>query len=410
MRFTFLALLCVGTAAAQPHYKVKLTADLNRQLLRGEETIEFFHQAGTVDFQKQPGLRIIGSAVADGEVTEKDDLISVQLRTGGTHLLKLNYSVGPTHGLKWFEHQAGFDTAFYCEAWMVCDNTPNQRATMVLEIVVPAPSGLKAVGPGRFKKQWRDSEGEHFLFEQAQPVQTYLFSFGVAKLSRSIKGRFVLLVLDNAPHENAIRKTADAYAFFRSKAGVDLDAPYYTQASMPDNIEQEAAGMALMPSDFLVDLEEKDDPSLMSHELAHQWWGVMVGIRSWSDFWLNEGFADFMMDAYLERCKGRGAYDSQMAAARQRLAELKAQGHDRPLHWEGWRNSQEALGRIPYVKGALLLDHLRALLGEDKFWSGIALYTKRNLGRLVDSQDFERAMEDASGRDLKLLFDAEVYH
>ena len=70
----------------------------------------------------------------------------------------------------------------------------------------------------------------------------------------------------------------------------------------------------------------------------------------------------------------------------------------------------DALGRVPYVKGALFLDRLRTELGEEKFWGGIALYTSRNARRLVDSQDFERAMEEASGRDLKTLFDEAVYH
>ena len=67
-------------------------------------------------------------------------------------------------------------------------------------------------------------------------------------------------------------------------------------------------------------------------------------------------------------------------------------------------------GEIPYVKGALFLDRLRTTLGEEKFWQGIALYTSRNAQRLVDSRDFQRAMEEASGRDLEALFEEAVYH
>lgn len=148
----------------------------------------------------------------------------------------------------------------------------------------------------------------------------------------------------------------------------------------------------------------------MAHELAHQWWGVLVGIRSWSDFWLNEGMATFMADAYLEHHNGRAAYDQEIASTKDRMEELRAQGKDRPLHWEAWKDAHDALGRLPYVKGALFLDRLRTELGEEKFWGGIALYTSRNAQRLVDSQDFERAMEDASSRDLKPLFDEAVYH
>ena len=52
---------------------------------------------------------------------------------------------------------------------------------------------------------------------------------------------------------------------------------------------------------------------------------------------------------------------------------------------------------------------LRTELGDEIFWRGIGLYTSANARRLVDSRDFERAMEKANGRDLKALFDEAVY-
>jgi aminopeptidase N len=176
------------------------------------------------------------------------------------------------------------------------------------------------------------------------------------------------------------------------------------------DIAQEAAGMALMSEKYLDELETKDDVALLAHELAHQWWGVSVGIRSWSDFWLNEGMAEFMADAYLEQHKGRAAYDAQIAELTRGMSVLRERGRDRPLHWQGWKDAHEALGVIPYVKGALFLDRLRTELGEEKFWKGIGLYTSRNVRRLVNSHDFESAMEEASGRDLRSLFDSDVFH
>ena len=165
-----------------------------------------------------------------------------------------------------------------------------------------------------------------------------------------------------------------------------------------------------MSEEYLADLTDKDDVQLMAHELAHQWWGVLVGIRSWSDFWLNEGFAEFMSDAYIEKHQGRAAYEKQMADLKERMQKLREGGKDRPLHWEEWKDAHEALGEIPYVKGALFLDRLRTELPEVTFWRGIGLYTSRNARRLVDSTDFQRAMEEASGRDFRELFDEAVYH
>jgi aminopeptidase N len=411
MRFAFLLFLGATVAQAQStHYTVKLTPDFDHHVLSGEETIEFVGDAGKTEWQKQPGLAISGRRSDDGAITVSEQSVKAQLYRSGKHTLELQYTAAAYRGIAWFSDQTGFDTAFYCEAWMVCNTDPAQRAILTLEIVVPAASGLTAVGPGQFKKQWRDAQGEHFAFEQSAPVQTYLFSFGVAKLHRLENGKLVLYASNSDAHRVAFSKTAEAYLFLRGKAGMDLDESQYTQASMPNGIEQEAAALALMPKDFLHELEENGDVGLMTHELAHQWWGVTVGIRSWSDFWLNEGMADFMEDAYLERLKGRAAYDQQITAAKEQLERLRAERKDRPLHWEGWKDAQGALGRIPYAKGALFLARLRTELGEQNFWDGIALYTKRNAGRLVDSRDFERAMEETSGRDLKGLFDEAVYH
>ena len=95
-------------------------------------------------------------------VTDED--VSIRLRTNGKHLLHLQYTAAPTRGITWFRDQPGFDTDFYCEAWMVCDNAPSQRATLTLEIVLPTSSGLGAAGAGQLKKQWRDEKNEHFVF------------------------------------------------------------------------------------------------------------------------------------------------------------------------------------------------------------------------------------------------------
>ena len=419
-RISLCCVVCAFSAAAavaqSTHYSVKLVPDFERQVLRGEETIEFQADAGAIEWEKQAGLRVASADVADGEVTVGEQAVRVRLRTGGRHSLKLKYMAAARRGIKWFADNAGLATAFYCEAWMVCDNSPGQRATLQLEIAVPlrplthGANGFRAVGPGRRGKEWRSRDGDHFVFEQSDPVQTYLFSFGVARLAVGVDGMFSIYAQKMDANKAAFAKTADAYAFLRAAASVDPMNSHYTQAFLPGpSMGQEAAGMALMSQDDLADLAAKDNVQLMAHELAHQWWGVTLGIRSWSDFWLNEGFAEFMSDAYIEKHQGRAAYDKQIADLQDRLKKLREEGKDRPLHWEKWKDAHEALGPIPYVKGALFLARLRTELGDEIFWLGIGLYTSGNARRLVDSGDFERAMEEASGRDLKALFDEAVY-
>ena len=230
----------------------------------------------------------------------------------------------------------------------------------------------------------------------------------VARLVASTKGEFT--VYSSASKRNgALRKTADAAAFLRKRTGVDAIRGGYRQAFLPQaGLAQESSDLALLSEDYLAKLEQDDDVVLMAHELAHQWWGKLVGIRSWSDFWLNEGMAEFISLVYLEQERGHPAYLERIGRLKAEMAEIRGRGADRPLHFETWTDVRDALGRVLYVKGGLFLDRLRTELGEEIFWRGIALYTARYAWQLVDSRDFQHAMEEASGRTLYPLF-LEVY-
>jgi hypothetical protein len=82
----FCAFSAAAAAVAQStHYSVKLVPDFERQLLRGEETIEFQAEAGAVEWEKQAGLRVVSADVADGEVTVAEQAVRVRLRSGGRH-------------------------------------------------------------------------------------------------------------------------------------------------------------------------------------------------------------------------------------------------------------------------------------------------------------------------------------
>lgn len=399
-----LGLIVSAVLGAATQYDVRITVDVERRQIYGREEIRIEHNPGAVEWQKQAGLAVLSAASSSADLTPSATGVRADIRSSGTHRMKFEYTATEGRGLRWLPNGAGMFTAFYCEAWMICSNAPDQRASLRLEIVIPHGT-QSAAGPGTLRKTWRDRQGRHFLFEQSDPVQTYLFSFGVANMVASTRGN-LRIHSGTLGHAAAFQRTADAATFMRERAGVDAIGGGYSQAFLPaPGLAQEAARFALMSEAYLTKLEQDDDVVLMAHELAHQWWGVLVGIRSWSDFWLNEGMAQFMSFVYLEKIHGHAAYLQRIEGVRSELDAIRSKGSDRPLHFEGWTDVRDALGTLPYVKGTLFLDRLRTELGDDVFWRGIALYTTRHAGRLVDSHDFQRALEEASRRNLSIQFE-----
>jgi len=193
--------------------------------------------------------------------------------------------------------------------------------------------------------------------------------------------------------------------FFADKAGVALPGGRYAQLLVAGREAQEAATYSLIGRGELE--RGAADPSsqwVIAHELAHQWWGNLVTTETWRDFWLNEGIATFMTAAWKEHRFGASAYRAELDAARARLTRAREAGWDRPLAFAGPYPNLGTRRAIQYSKGALFMDHLRITLGEEAFWAGLKLFTRRHAGGTVTSIHLQRAMEQASKRDLTPVF------
>jgi aminopeptidase N len=175
-------------------------------------------------------------------------------------------------------------------------------------------------------------------------------------------------------------------------------------------VEQEAVGLTLLPEAYGARLAtQPDDLRLLAHELSHQWYAVGIQCKDWSDFWLNEGLATFMADAFLESKFGKARYEKEIGESRGIYESLVKDGKDRPLSFTDWQTTQQASGRIVYHKGAWVLAQLRKQLGDEVFWRGLKLYTSRQWHTAVVSEDFQKATQDAARKDLSKFFEKWVF-
>lgn len=136
---------------------------------------------------------------------------------------------------------------------------------------------------------------------------------------------------------------------------------------------------------------------VVAHELAHQWFGDLVTCRDWRHLWINEGFATFLTEDWMAEAHGD---DHAGAAAFRHLQQART---ERPLGGS-FHDEVDAPNNNVYHKGFATLHMLRKLAGEEPFWAGVRLFVARHGRGLVTTEDFARAMEDATGLELGWFF------
>jgi aminopeptidase N len=146
-----------------------------------------------------------------------------------------------------------------------------------------------------------------------------------------------------------------------------------------------------------------DARNASAHEIAHQWFGDAVTEDEWDDVWLSEGFATYFADLYTEHFSGRAAF--VQALERGRVGAFNAEHQvKRPVVHQNEKGTGPDLTQLQYQKGGWVLHVLRGQVGTDNFWKGIRLYYQQHRNGHATSDDLRRAMETASGQDLRWFF------
>ncbi len=181
------------------------------------------------------------------------------------------------------------------------------------------------------------------------------------------------------------------YPFLREKYGIaEFARPSYREhQTLP------SYGAALITGDH------KND-AILAHELAHQWFGDFVSVRSWSDVWLNEGFATYAAALWQERWGGTAAYHAAMAAADR--AEFAGS-----LYIPDSTDLAAMFTTTTFEKASWVLHMLRHVLGDAAFFGALRDYLREYGGGNATTADFERVCERRYGRSLAWFFQEWVY-
>jgi aminopeptidase N len=298
-----------------------------------------------------------------GEALRSGTRLTVAVRYGGTPRQVRSKHLG-TAG--WEELSDGALAAGQphgAPSWFPCNDRPDDKAGYRFSVTVP--TGYLALVNGDLVDQSRSSSRTTFVYEQAEPMATYLATVHV--------GRYRRLELDGPVPSWALvpPRLADQMpsAFARQgemvEAFVDAFGPYpfpsYGVVVTEDDLEipLESQGFSTFGANFLSD--DWDAVRLVAHELAHQWFGNSLTLRQWSDIWLHEGFACYAEWLWSEASGG----ESANALARRHHVRLADEPQEFVLADPG---PDTMFDDRLYKRGALTLHALRLTLGDDAFF------------------------------------------
>ncbi|MCX4744474.1 aminopeptidase N [Kitasatospora sp. NBC_01287] len=154
----------------------------------------------------------------------------------------------------------------------------------------------------------------------------------------------------------------------------------------------------------VADTEREERAIVVTHEMAHMWFGDLVTMKWWDDLWLNESFAEYM--AYTvtaESTRFTGAWTGFAAARKTWGYDADQRPSTHPVAPTAVEDTAQALQNfdgISYAKGASALRQLVAWLGEEQFLAGVNDYFEQHAFGNATLDDLLRSLAAASGRDV----------
>ena len=262
-------------------------------------------------------------------------------------------------------------------------------------------------------------DGRHWMtWEDPYPKPSYLFALVAGDLAcvedvfTTASGREVRLRiyverhnLDKCDHAMAALKKSMAWD--EEVYGLEYDLDLYMIVAVDDfNMgAMENKGLNVFNSKYVLarpdtatDTDFANIEAVIAHEYFHNWTGNRVTCRDWFQLSLKEGLTVFR-DQQFSADQGSPAVkriqDVRILRTAQFAEDAGPMAH--PVRPDSYIEINNFYTVTIYNKGAEVIRMIHTLLGQQNFRAGMDLYFKRHDGQAVTTEDFVRAMEDASG-------------
>lgn len=301
-----------------------------------------------------------------------------------------------------------------------CWDEPALKATFTVTVDAPADRMVISNMPVAQTTPLPDGPLGHGMkrvrFEQSPRMSTYLLFVGVGDYERvhqMVDGVDVGVVVkrgDTPKAAYALSQATRLLHYYDGYFGVRYPLPKLDLVAAPGEIQggsMENWGAIFYSQDHLLfdpksstEREKQLVFLVVSHEMAHQWFGDLVTMSWWDNLWLNEGFARWMQTHAADALHPQWQTGLQAANIFESGKHADAQGSTHPVLQpvESAEQALLAFDNITYDKGAAVITMLESYVGPDHFRDGVRRYMKAHaFGNTVDN-DLWSQVQAAAGK------------
>lgn len=422
------------------HYNLSLELDGPNRAFTGSVTIKGELLDGAPHIGVHAKDLSISSVTIDDVASTftqgKDDELALahDNLTTGEHVVRIDFSGTITdqmHGLYpcYFEHNGIkkelFATQFeshHAREVFPCIDEPAAKATFDLSLATM--TGVEVLSNMPVKSQEANGGKQVTSFDTTPRMSTYLLAFVVGELQKktatTADGVEVNVWATHAQPASSLDFALDiavrAIEFYDDYFGTKYPLPKSDHIALPDfsSGAMENWGlityreMALLADPKLTSIDSRHYiATVITHELAHQWFGNLVTMEWWNDLWLNESFANLMeyvaVDALHPEWNIWLDYvtnESIMALRRDSIDGVQSVQVD-VTHPDEISTLFD--GAIVYAKGGRLLRMIQTYIGHDAFRAGLKDYFAKHAYGNTVGNDLWDALERASGKQVKSI-------
>lgn len=424
------------------HYDIYLDIDRAAKHFKGITTIK--GNAVDTKIALHQKFLNVASVQADGQdvpfsFSDRQEAIQLELPHSGDVELKVVYDAKLTDTMMGiypsYYTVAGqkkqligtqFETTAARQAFPGIDE-PEAKATFSLAIKYDEQPGETIIAN---MPENHVENGVHY-FQETVKMSTYLvaFAFGElqSKFAKTKSGVEIGVFSTKAHQPKELDFSLDiakrAIEFYEDFYQTPYPLPQSYQLALPDFsagamenwglVTYREAYMLLDPDNTTLN-QKRLIATVITHELAHQWFGDLVTMKWWDDLWLNESFANMMeyvaVDALEPEWNVWEMFQtSEVPMALQRDATDGVQSvHvavDDPAEIDTLFD-----GAIVYAKGARMLVMVRALLGDDAMRKGLKNYFAAHQYGNATGADLWQALGEASGMNVGQIMESWLEH